>query len=111
MIFIDFIGPRPAFEAAGQSIGQAAAAVLRTAVPSVVVRRLVVEPESSDVEIWVELSSEEQLIRHGRPLATRISEAVRASTPANVWVMFKVVPLSHAFLNGEPRGRGLPSFE
>ncbi|SRR6266508_1878944 len=111
MIFIDFIGPRAAFDAAEKSISQAAAAVLRTAVASVVVRRVVIEPESADVEIWVELSSEEQLVRHGRTLAARISDAVREATSANVWVMFKIVPLSHAFLNGEPRGRGLPSFE
>jgi len=28
-----------------------------------------------------------------------------------VWVMYRVVPLNHAFLNGDARGRGTATFE
>jgi hypothetical protein len=28
-----------------------------------------------------------------------------------VWVMYRVVPLSHAFLNGQGRGRGTPTLD
>jgi hypothetical protein len=78
----------------------------------VVVRRVVTEADADAVELWIELSTDEQLYRLGRQLAQRISTGVRQheSSP-DVWVMYRVVPLSHAFLNGEARGRGTASLD
>jgi hypothetical protein len=42
-------------------------------------------------------------------MARQISEGLGGAQ--DVWVMYRVVPLSHAFLNGEPRGRGTPTFD
>jgi hypothetical protein len=88
------------------------AAALRVPREQVVVRRLVTEGGVDEIELWVELSSDEQLYRLGQQIAQRVSAGLRADGPTDdVWVMYRVVPLSHAFLNGEPRGRGTPSFD
>src|SRR5579864_6027712 len=98
MIFVDYIGP-------AMWLGQ-----VREVVPREVgaaLRRSVTEDEYDAVELWIELSSDEQLYRLGRQLAQRIAAALRPEDSGpNVWVMYRVVPLSHAFLNGEPRARG-----
>jgi hypothetical protein len=76
------------------------------------VRRIVTEDTGDDVELWVELSTDEQLYRLGRPIAQRVSSALRPDGAGpDVWVMFRVVPLSNAFLNGVGRGRGTPTFD
>jgi hypothetical protein len=78
----------------------------------VAVRRIVTDDDRDEVELWVELSTDEQLYRLGRQLAQRISAGLRPNGAGpQVWVMFRVVPLSHAFLNGEARGRGTATFE
>jgi hypothetical protein len=90
------------------------AAALRVPTDHVVVRRLVTEAPTDEVELWIELSSDEQLYRLGRQLAQRISAGLRGGDGAigsDVWVMYRVVPLSHAFLNGEARARGTATFE
>ena len=70
------------------------------------------EDDRDEVELWVELSTDEQLYRLGRQLAQRISAGLRPDGDGpNVWVMYRVVPLSHAFLNGEARGRGTAGLE
>ena len=66
---------------------------------------MVTEGDAPQIELWVELSSEEQLVRLGRDLAERLSAVVRQTSDVDVWVMFRIVPLSRAFLNGVPRGR------
>lgn len=78
----------------------------------VTVRRIVTDAVGDEVELWVELSTDEQLYRLGRTIAQRLSDGLRpgGDGPA-VWVMFRVVPLSHAFLNGVPRARGTASFD
>jgi hypothetical protein len=88
------------------------ATALRVGPEQVVVRRLATEDERDEVELWIELSTDEQLYRLGRQLAHRISVALRPEDRGpNVWVMYRVVPLSHAFLNGEARGRGTASLD
>ena len=75
-------------------------------------RRLATDDDGHDIELWIELSTDEQLYRFGRSIAQRISAGLRPDeNDPKVWVMYRVVPLSHAFLNGEPRGRGTATFE
>jgi hypothetical protein len=112
MIFVDYLGvPERLAEVRAVVIREVAAA-LRVGPAQVAVRRMPTEDESDEVELWVELSTDEQLYRLGRQLAQRISTALRPDgTGPNVWVMYRVVPLSHAFLNGEARGRGTASLD
>ena len=114
MIFVDYLGPAGPFELARAAIRRDVAAILRMPPEQVEVRRIVTEGGSDDLELWVELSSDEQLYRVGRELARRVTAGLREGSDAirgNVWVMFRVVPRSHAFLNGEPRARGAAPFE
>ena len=111
MIFVDYLGPAESYQLVREAIAREVAGALRTQPSQVHVRRMVTEDDRGDLELWVELSSEEQLYRVGRQLAERVSTAVRALTSGNVWVMYRVVPLSQAFLNGEPRSRGTASLE
>ena len=105
MLFVDFYGPAELFAATRPAIQQRVGAVFRTPADNVVVRRIVVETDYAGVELWIELSSDEQLYRYGRQLAAEVGEAIRAEQPVDVWVLFRVVPLAHAFLNGVPRRR------
>lgn len=105
MLFVDFYGPAEVFAATRAAIQKRVAETFRTPAPSVVLRRIVVESDYAGIEVWIELSSEEQLYRYGRRLAADVSEAIRATHPLDVWVLFRVVPLAHAFLNGTPRRR------
>jgi len=78
----------------------------------VAVRRIVTDDPRDEVEVWIELSTDEQLYRLGRLIAQRISTGLRPDDSGpNVWVMYRVVPLTHAFLNGDARGRGAATFE
>ena len=105
MLFVDFYGPAEVYAATRTAIQERVAAAFRTPPVSVVVRRIVAETEYPGVEVWIELSSEEQLYRYGSRLAADVSEAIRATHALDVWVLFRVVPLAHAFLNGAPRRR------
>ena len=112
MIFVDYLGPPEHFGRARSVVSREVAATLRVPESMVAVRRIVTEDGGPDVELWVELSSDEQLYRWGQRLARGISAALKAERPeGRVWVMYRVVPLSHAFLDGEPRGRGVASFD
>ena len=111
MIFAEFLGPADVYEGVKERLQRETGAVLRSPADSVVLRRILTQDERREGELWVELSSEEQLYRFGRPLAERLSAAVRDSFPVDVWVMFRIVPLTHAFLNGQPRARGVSPFE
>ncbi len=105
MLFVDFLGPSALYEETRRAVQERVAATLRVPPGNVVLRRWVVESDYAGVEVWVEVSSPEQLYRYGRRLAEEISAAIRAADPVDVWVMFRVVTLDHAFLNGTPRGR------
>jgi hypothetical protein len=112
MIFVDYLGPSARLGQVRDAVSREVAAALRVPANQVVVRRLSTDDERDEVELWVELSSDEQLYRLGRQLAQRISAALRPEGDGpDVWVMYRVVPLSHAFLNGESRGRGTANFE
>jgi hypothetical protein len=111
MIFVDYLGPATRFADARDVVAREVASALRVPSTQVVVRRIVTEDTASYLEVWVELSSEEQLYRVGRRIAQRVAEELEDGTGTNVWVMFRVVPRSYAFLNGEPRGRGTPGYE
>ena len=112
MIFVDYLGPGERFGRAREVVTREVAAVLRVPETSVSVRRIVTEDDSHDVELWIELSSDEQLYRLGQRLARGISSALKMDeADGHVWVMYRVVPLSNAFLDGEPRGRGTASFD
>jgi len=111
MLFVDYYGPAELFRDTRRAVQERVAAVFRGSAENVVVRRHPVEGDYAGVEVWVEVSSEEQLYRHGRRLAREVSEAIRAVDAVDVWVMFRVVPLDHAFLNGTPRRREATSLE
>ena len=112
MIFVDYLGPGERLPQVREIVAREVGAALRVPASQVVVRRLLTEDPRDEVELWIELSSDEQLYRLGRQIAQRVSAALRAEAGGpEVWVMYRVVPLSHAFLNGEPRARGTPTFE
>ncbi len=112
MIFVDYLGAADRFPVVRDAVTTEVAAAFRMPPGQVRVRRLVTDDAADAVELWIELSSEEQLYRQGRQVAERVAQALRGQSDIeNVWVMFRIVPLSHAFLNGEPRGRGIPTFE
>lgn len=106
MIFVDFLGDAAVFATIRDPLRSALGALLRVRSDSVVVRRIVVEGDGDATELWVELSSEEQVYRRGREIAAVVTDVIHRHAQADVWVMFRVVPLSHAFLNGQPRARG-----
>jgi hypothetical protein len=111
MIFVDFLGSPSLFEMLRDSVAEEISSVLRCASSNVVVRRIVIEPDPTDVELWIELSSDEQFVRFGPSLAARISDRVRSEATTDVWVLFRIVPLSQAFLNGQRRARGRVSLD
>jgi hypothetical protein len=113
VIFVDYFGTSAQLAEVRQVVKREVAMALRVPAEQVVVRRIVTEDDDGQaVELWIELSTEEQLYRLGRQLAQTISAALRPDGfGPNVWVMYRVVPLSHAFLNGDARGRGTASLE
>ncbi|MCA1644207.1 MAG: hypothetical protein LC797_01655 [Chloroflexi bacterium] len=112
MIFVDYLGPTQRLTRVSAVVKREVGAALRVRPDLVAVRRLVTDDDRDEVELWVELSTDEQLYRLGRQIAQRISAGLRPDgVGPEVWVMYRVVPLSHAFLNGEARGRGTTTFE
>jgi hypothetical protein len=112
MIFVDYLGPADWMSRVSEVVAREVGAALRVRPELVSVRRIVTEDTRQEVELWIELSTDEQLYRLGRQLAGSISAALRPDGEGPmVWVMYRVVPLSHAFLNGAPRGRGTTSFD
>ena len=112
MIFVDYLGPIERLPRVTEVVKNEVSSAMRMPPDQVAVRRIVTDDERDEVELWVELSTDEQLYRFGRQLAQRISGGLRPDGAGpQVWVMYRVVPLSHAFLNGEARGRGTATFE
>jgi hypothetical protein len=111
MLFVDYVGAADLYAEVRAAVQARVAAVFRAPAANVVVRRLAIETDYPGVEVWIEVSSDEQLYRYGRQLAREVSDAIRAVRTVDVWVMFRVVPLDHAFLNGAPRRRGAASLE
>jgi len=112
MIFVDYLGSADRLAQVREVVKREVAASLRVPAQQVAVRRVATEDGGDEIELWIELSTDEQLYRLGRQLAQRISAGLRPEgSGPNVWVMYRVVPLSHAFLNGDPRGRGTASLE
>ena len=112
MIFVDYLGPADRLPQVREVVAREVGAVMRMPTDQIAVRRIVTEDDCGEVELWIELSTDEQLYRFGRQIAQRISTGLRPEERGpRVWVMYRVVPLSHAFLNGEPRGRGTATFE
>ena len=111
MIFADFFGPTALYAEARPALEGSIAQALKARPEDVVVRRVQVESQYSGAEVWVELSSEEQIARHGRDLARDITEALRPHHAGDVWVLFRIVPLAHVYLNGEPRRRGAATLD
>lgn len=112
MIFVDYLGPTERLPQVSEVVKREVSSAMRMRPEQVAVRRIVTDDDRDEVELWVELSADEQLYRLGRQLAQHISAALRPDgVGPQVWVMYRVVPLSHAFLNGEARGRGTATFE
>jgi hypothetical protein len=112
MIFVDYLGAPAHLSAVRTVVKREVAGALRVDASQVSVRRIVTDGDTDAIELWIELSTDEQLYRLGRALAQRISAGLRqADSSPNVWVMYRVVPLSHAFLNGEARGRGTATLD
>jgi len=112
MLFVDYLGPAERLAQVRAVVGREVGAAMRVSADQVAVRRIVTDDDRDEVELWIELSTDEQLYRLGRAIAQRISAGLRPDGvgPA-VWVMYRVVPLSNAFLNGDARGRGTATFE
>ena len=106
MIFGEFYGQPSLFMETLPALEQRIAAVLRARPEDVVLRRAEVESDYEGTEIWIELSSDDQLARHGRELAQQITQVVQGRVEGDVWVLYRIVPLNRVFLNGEPRQRG-----
>ena len=112
MIYVDYFGGASRLGQVREVVSREVAAALRVGTDQVAVRRLATDDTRDEIELWVELSTDEQLYRLGRQLAQRISAGLRPDDIGpNVWVMYRVVPLSHAFLNGEARGRGTATLD
>ncbi len=111
MIFVEFVGTEEVFRAISEPVGHEVARLLRVRPESVTIRRVVSQGGSDAAELWVELSSEEQVFRRGREIAEALARVAKQRVETDLWVMFRVVPLSHAFLNGRPRARGRASAE
>jgi hypothetical protein len=112
MIFVDYLGPVDRHRRVSEVVAREVGAAMRVPADQVAVRRIVTDDDRDEVELWIELSTDEQLYRLGRNIAQRISAGLRPDDSGpRVWVMYRVVPLNHAFLNGEPRGRGTATFE
>ena len=106
MIFAEFYGPASVYADARLALETRIAQALNARPEDVVVRRIEADSPYAGAEVWVELSSEEQIARHGRSLAQQVTEALRAYHDGDTWVLFRIVPLAHVYLNGEPRRRG-----
>jgi hypothetical protein len=112
MIFVDYLGSASRLREVREAVGREVGAALRVSPEQVVVRRVATDDDRDEIELWIELSTDEQLYRLGRVLAQKLSAALRPDGEGpNVWVMYRVVPLSHAFLNGEARGRGTATLD
>ena len=111
MIFAEFYGPSSLFADTLSTIEERIAAVMHARREDVVVRRIEAESDYSGTEIWIELSSEEQLARHAAELSQQVTAAVRLKIDTDVWVLFRIVPLNYVYLNGQPRRRGLAGLE
>jgi hypothetical protein len=112
MIFVDYLGPGERLAKVREVVSREVGAAMRVPPTQVAVRRIVTEDAADEVELWIELSTDEQLYRLGRQIAGRVTAGLRPNgSGPNVWIMYRVVPLSHAFLNAAPRGRGTPSLD
>jgi len=111
VIFAEFYGPPSTFAETLSTMEERIAQVMHARQEDVVIRRLEAESDYAGAEIWIELSSEEQLARHGPELARQVTNAIRSKVDEDVWVLFRVVPLERVYLNGVPRRRGISSFE
>ena len=112
MIFVDYLGPAERLPQVSDVVRREVGAAMRVRPELVAVRRILTWDERDEIELWIELSTDEQLYRYGRQIAQRISAGLRPENEGpQVWVMYRVVPLNHAFLNGEPRGRGTATLE
>jgi hypothetical protein len=112
MIFVDYLGPADRLDRVREVVTREVGSALRVPPQQVSVRRIVTEDEGDEVELWIELSTDEQLYRLGRDIAQRVCAGLRPDGEGpDVWVMYRVVPLSHAFLNGQGRGRGTPTLD
>ncbi|GAC1326531.1 MAG: hypothetical protein NVSMB2_25730 [Chloroflexota bacterium] len=112
MIFVDYLGPGHQLGEVAEVVTREVSAAMRVRAEQIAVRRIVTEGPDDDIELWIELSTDEQLYRLGQTIARRVSTALRPNgDERRVWVMFRVVPLSHAFVNGEPRARGTGNFD
>jgi hypothetical protein len=112
MIFVDYLGPADRLDRVREVVTREVGSALRVPPKQVSVRRIVTEDEGDEVELWIELSTDEQLYRLGRDIAQRVCAGLRPDGEGpDVWVMYRVVPLSHAFLNGQGRGRGTPTLD
>jgi len=106
LIFAEFYGPPSLFADTLSALETRIARVLHARPEDVVIRRVEAESDYPGTEVWVELSSEEQLVRHGKELAQQVTTAIRDHIETDVWVLFRIVPLDRVYLNGEPRRRG-----
>jgi hypothetical protein len=105
MYVLDFYGPADVYNQVRDAIERELAAVYRAPADLARARRIVVEQRQPEVELWVEVSTEEQVVRFGPQIARRLTAAVRAACDLDVWVLFRIVPLRQAFLNGATRAR------
>ena len=87
VIFVDYLGPADGLARVREVVGREVGAAMRVPATQVSVRRIVTEDARPDVELWIELSTDEQLYRLGRDIAQRVSAALRPDDAGpDVWV-------------------------
>src|SRR5260370_7833717 len=110
MSFVDYRGPNERLPQVGEIVKREVSSAMRMGPEQVAVRRIVTDDERDEVELWIELSTDEQLYRLGRQLAQRISAGLRPDgVGPQVWVMFRVVPLTNPFPTTYSRALGPPT--
>ena len=77
MIFVDYLGPAARFARVREVVSREVGAAMRVPPEQVGVRRIVTDDDRDEVELWIELSTDEQLYRLGRMLAQRVSAGLR----------------------------------
>src|SRR5260370_38139016 len=63
MIFVDYLGPTQRLPQVSDVVRREVSAAMRMRPDQVAVRRIVTDDDRDEVELWVELSTEEQLYR------------------------------------------------
>src|ERR671932_610616 len=77
MIFVDYLGPVHHLPQVSEVVRREVGAAMRVRPELVAVRRIATDDARDEIEVWIELSTDEQLYRLGKDIAQRISAGLR----------------------------------